>query len=140
MACKMIGRNTATEELRAFFSATIFVVTVRYAIIANRRCMTHNIISFNSIATPSYCNDSHILSLGLGMALETGSRYRLVYSLELTYFVSYLKEVYLFNSSSSFSSSLLIPTIANAAHTIKKINAVTKSDIAIITMLISSLV
>lgn len=74
------------------------------------------------------------------MAHEAGSRYRLACSLELTYFVSYHKEIYLFNSSSSFSSSLLIPTIANAAHTIKKINVVTKSDIAIITMLISSLI
>lgn len=97
MACKMIGRNTATEELRAFFSATIFVVAVRYAIIANRRCMTHNIISFNSIATPSFCNDSHILSLGLGMDHEAGSRYRLVYSLELIYFVSLIEKIKLFN-------------------------------------------
>lgn len=50
MACKMIGRNTATEELRAFFSATIFVVAVRYAIIAYWGGMTFH----NSVVVYSY--------------------------------------------------------------------------------------
>lgn len=54
------------------------------------------------IATPSFYNDSHSLFGDYGMDHEVGSRYRLVYSLELTYFVSYHKEIYLFNSSSSF--------------------------------------